>query len=161
MPVFAIVPLLFQSLGVADTARLAAELEAKGAEKFERGRYDEAARYQRKALLSWDELSSTQSVDLAIPHFNLAQIYLAQGKLRAAEDEARLARQLSTVASRDRISLLLSQLLLATGRYPEAERELKTVLPDLVGEDHATALNDLGLARAALRHFSEARSSPE
>ena len=43
--------------------------------------------------------SSTQTVNLAVSHFNLAQIYFAQRKLRAAEEEVRLAQQLSTAAS--------------------------------------------------------------
>ena len=35
---------------------------------------------------------------------------------------------------------------------------MQTALPNLAGEDRATAINDLGLVRASLRHFGEARS---
>jgi tetratricopeptide (TPR) repeat protein len=155
--------LLYQDPSGPDAARpaAAAELDDKGAEMFNHGRYEEAARYQKRALHIWDEISSTRPIDLSVPHYNLAQIYLAQRRLSAAEVEARLARQFATSASRSRISILLAQIHFQTGNYAEAEREIRAVLPKLEGLDLATALNDLGVVRAALGNLGEARSLME
>ena len=151
--------LLYQDSSGPDAASftVAAELDHKGAEMFYLGHYDEAAHYQRQALRIWDEVSLTRSVDLFAPHFNLAQIYLAQRKLSAAEGEARLARQFTTPASHSRISMLFAQIHFQTGHYAEAEQEIRAVLPNLEVLDLATALNDLGMVRAALGNLGEAR----
>ena len=129
--------------------RAATELDQKGAELFSLGRYEEAASYQKRALSIWDKVSTTRPVALAAPHFNLAQIYLALGKVSAAEMEAGLARQFATPTDRARISALFAQINFLTRNYAEAEREVRAILPDLTGVVKATALNDLGMIRAA------------
>ena len=155
---------LFMMFSEAPTAtiadpqiRAATELDQKGAELFSLGRYEEAASYQKRALSIWDKVSTTRPVALAAPHFNLAQIYLAQGKLSAAEAEARVARQFATPTDRTRISTLFAQINFLARNYAEAEREVRAILPELTGVEKSTALNDLGMIRAARGDLGEGR----
>jgi tetratricopeptide (TPR) repeat protein len=161
MPVVFLLGLLFQASMIPDATRMASELDQKARELFRSGRDDEAVRSQKRALAIWNEISRTQKIDLAAPHFNLAQMYLFQGKLSAAEQEARAARQLAselvTSTDRSRISALIAHIHFQAGEYVEAERELLAALPDLDGVEKSTALNDLGMTRAALGDFVEAR----
>ncbi|HUS05063.1 MAG TPA: tetratricopeptide repeat protein [Bryobacteraceae bacterium] len=144
-------------LFVPDAVQTASELDRKGAEAFALGNYDEAARHQKRALVLWNEVAAIRAVDLDGPHFNLAQTYLAQGKLSAAQGEAELSRSFVTPPNRDRVSLLFAQIYFQTGNYAEAEQELRAVLPNLEGTNLATVLNDLGMVRAALGNLEEAR----
>jgi tetratricopeptide (TPR) repeat protein len=161
MSILFLVGLLFQT-SVSPDARVALKFDQEARELFRAGRYDEAAQSQKRALAIWDELSKTQTIDLAAPHFNLAQMYLLQGKLSAAEQEARsahqLAGELTRPADRNRISALIAHIHFQAGEYGEAERELRAALPDLGGLEKATALNDLGMTRAALGDLVGARN---
>jgi tetratricopeptide (TPR) repeat protein len=142
--------------------RLATELSDDGLKLFTVGRYEEAAQLQRRVLAIWNEISRTDKVSLSAAHFNLAYTYLAQGKLSASERHARLARDLSggsaTTSMRSRTSLLIAHIHFAAREYAEAERLLRTALPDLAGIERATTLNDLGMTRAALGDLADARS---
>lgn len=161
MLVLPLLALFLQTLTGPDAVRFAAELDQKAGELFRSGQYDQAAQYQKRALVIWSEISRSQQVDLTAPHFNLAQMYLAQGKLSAAEQEARSARQAlpepTNPALRARVSILFAQIDFQMGEYEEAGRELQVALPDLGGVEKATALNDLGMTSAALGNLDEAR----
>lgn len=144
-----------------DLIRRASEITQEGLKSFEAGQYQEAVRYQKRALEIWTEVSRNHTVDLAAPHFNLAQTYLAQGKLTAAERHARLARQLAPQfampSDRSRFSVLIAHIHFDAREYAEAERELRAAIPELAGVDKATALSDLGMTRAALGDLAGAR----
>jgi tetratricopeptide (TPR) repeat protein len=145
--------LLFQPSDPTDASVRAAELERRAAELLRLGLFDQAAHSEREALGLWHEVAQTTAVDLAAPHFNLAQVYLAQGKLSAAEHEIRLARQLdgrdSNSSDRARMSVLSAQIHAQEGDYAGAALELQSAIPSLTGTGLATALNDLGMFRAA------------
>lgn len=153
--------LICQRPAQQDTLRAAVELDNKGAELFQLSDYNEAARRQQRALLIWEELSRCTQVDLAAPHFNLARTYLAQGKLSAADRESRAARRLAnqstSPADRSRIAVLIAQIHFHSRDYAKAEQELTAALSGLEGAERATALNDLGMVRAALGDLVEAR----
>lgn len=140
-------------VGQAHAGSEATDLDRKGADLYMLGRYEEAARYQRRALLLW----SDSPVNLCLAHANLARTYVALGRIGAAEREVRLAEEISSPEDRNWLSLLLAQIHFQSGRYGDAERKLRRILPDLAGLDQATALNDLGMVRAALADFVEAR----
>ena len=136
----------------------AQQLDRKGEELFQKGHYEEAARHQKRALGIWQDLAPTSPVELAPPHANLAQTYLAQGRFADAEAQAFEARKFSTARTRNRIAMIFVQIHFFNARYSEAEAELRPLLPSLSGMALANARNDLGMIRAALGDLAEARS---
>src|SRR5687768_7630566 len=68
--------------------RLAKEKDQHALNLTRAGAYSEAARQLVRSLQIWQELSTTRSIDLVGPHFNLASTYLALGRIAAAEKEA-------------------------------------------------------------------------
>lgn len=133
------------------------ELDNKVIELYHSAHYDEAARLQKHSLDLWKTIAETRPVNLAGPHYNLVQIYLAQGKLTAAAQEIRIAQQLCTGAEQDRISLLLAKIQFQSGDSSAAEREFQSLLPRLTGAAKATALSDLGIIRAIAGDLAGAR----
>src|SRR5436305_13029211 len=107
-----LIALLTQAATAADLARMAADLDQKAAEAGLFGNYAEAERQQKRALSLWEEIARTQPVDLAPPHVNLAQIYVAQHKLHDAERESRLAIALSRHDDLPRVNGLLAKVLI-------------------------------------------------
>ena len=144
-----------------DTVDHARALAQKAAALCELGRYEEATVFQKRALEIFEDLSSTHKVDFAAAHFNLAQIYVMQGRLTAAEYHVRSARQLAeefgTPAERGHISILVAHIHFLARNYARAESELRAALPHLAQLDKATALNNLAMTRATLGEFGEAR----
>jgi tetratricopeptide (TPR) repeat protein len=156
-----LVCLLGQSAVEQDPQRAAEQLHQKAGALVQQGHYDQALRHEARALAILEELPGTNPIDLSGPHYNLAVIYLAQGKLSAAEREVGFARRRAGggAAQRDgsRIAVLLARIHFQKGRYAEAERELRTALSGLDGVGRATALNDLGMVRAARNDLAGAR----
>jgi tetratricopeptide (TPR) repeat protein len=146
----------------AADAALARELNANAAELFQLGRYEDAAVIEQRALKIWNDLSPANNVEMASVHFNLAQIYLVQGKLTAAGYHVRSARQLAegsaTPAELGHISLLVAHVHFEAREYADSESELRAALPHLEGLEKAIALNDLGLVRFMRGDLSEART---
>lgn len=145
-------------LGQISTGENPQELDNKVIELYHSARYDEAGRLQKHSLDLWKTISETRPVNLAGPHYNLAQIYLAQGKLTTAGQEARIAQQLVTgEEERDWISLLQAKIQFQSGDAGTAEREFQSLLSRLTGSAKATALSDRGIIRASAGDLAGAR----
>jgi tetratricopeptide (TPR) repeat protein len=151
----------------ANPAGRAMNLEREATALYEAGRYAEAELRQKKAILAWREVAPRVSV--AIPHANLAGIYLAQGKLSAAEREMATAlreeEQNPTMdtATRAWVRTRVAKIHLRSGRIQEAVAEQEGALATLAqtedGVGLATLLNDLGMMQAAVGDLRTARSS--
>jgi len=139
----------------------ALKLEEKSAELLDKGYYEEAAHYQRRALEMRKPAAETNRVQFALTNSNMAQVYMVQGKFTAAEHHARLARDWCTglVAPpvRARMSMQIAEVLFRVGDHHLAEMELVAALPYLSGLHEANARNDLGMVRAALGKWDEVR----
>ncbi|MCE5309276.1 MAG: tetratricopeptide repeat protein [Acidobacteriales bacterium] len=129
---------------------------------------------QEHALSVWKQAARIRPVNLAIQHANLSLIYVAQGKLSAAEDEAGLARELSASAPQHearpiqvRVETLLAKIEYACGRYVEAEQHQKVAVEHFSSgtasnpADAATAMNDMAMMVAAQGEFGRARPFAE
>jgi tetratricopeptide (TPR) repeat protein len=165
---------LVQNLGAADAANMAASLDEKVAMLSRAGQYEEAERHQKRALRLWEEAARSRPLNLGVPHANLAEIYLAQGKLSKAEAEARLALELASAAQAGEAAavLLRTEALFArieyfSGRYAEAERHQQAVVERLKhagwrnSNDIASAWNDLAMIVATRGDYRRARPLAE
>lgn len=148
------------------SAQVARELNDKALTLLGIGEYEQAAILQTRALEVWSRLPDVRLADLAAAHFNLAQTWLLQGKLTVAKRHARTAREIAehfiaeqpeVMESRWRIAVLIAQIHFQSGEYLEADKELRYALPHLSDLQKATALNDLGMTRAALGDLASAR----
>jgi tetratricopeptide (TPR) repeat protein len=167
---YCLLALLTVAGGLAeDGSKRAAMLEQRAAELLRAGEYSQAEHVQRKALRQWEEVAKEREIDLVKPNVNLAQIYVAEGKLGAAERHAQLAWNLQDKTGvppgeRARLIALLARICFAQGDYRQAAdlqsgvvRLLETTV-SMPGEDAlAIALNDLGMIHAAKGELSSAR----
>ena len=140
---------------------LALKLESRAAEFFEKGRYEDSAHYLRRALELRRTATEINRVPFALSNFDLAQIYIVQGKFTAAEHHSRLAHDwcagLVSPQFRARISVQLAEIHFRVGDNRSAEMELLAALPHLSGIQEANAWNDLGMVRAKSSQWVEAR----
>lgn len=149
----------------ADLAQSIAALERDADERYRGGDYREAERLQKQVLEMWKDAARTQPVDLAKPYHRLAAIYLAQGKLTAAEQYAEAARdhQNRSASSADRAYLLnlFAQVRFQQRRYCEAaelqEKAIRLMEQDDRSGGLADLLNDLAMIRAATGELRRAR----
>ncbi|MFN0167413.1 MAG: tetratricopeptide repeat protein [Bryobacteraceae bacterium] len=156
-------------LAASDAVRTAAALERQAAERCRLGHCIEAERLQTQALSRWEEAARTRPVDLAIPNANLAQIYLATGKLTAAERHAEAAARLqaqsnASAAEQARVITLLAKIRFQQSRFSEAAELQEGVVralevPGATGPGIlAVALNDLAMMQAAGGDLRRART---
>jgi tetratricopeptide (TPR) repeat protein len=153
--------------GGEDAARLAAELEQRAQEQCRLGAYQRAEYFQRRALETWEGIALHQPVDLTPVHVNLAEIYLLQGKLRAAEEQAeaatRIQKRSAPPAERARVGALFARLRFQQEQYKEAGDLQAGVVRELEESGDgpttalAVALNDLALIRAVGGDLRSAR----
>jgi len=151
----------------ADPASPLAALEQAADERYRHGDYREAERLQMQVLDNVERRARAQPVDLARPYHRLAAIYLAQGKLTAAERYAKAAcghqhRSGASSADRARVLNLFAQVRFQQRRYREAA-ELQEKVVRLVEQDGrsgglARMLNDLAMIRAATGELRLARA---
>ena len=144
---------LAQAATATDLAGVAAGLDQKAAEAGLLGNYADAERHQKRALALWEEVARTRSVNLAPPHFNLAQIYVAEHRLGDAERECRLAMELSSPEELPSVTALLAKILLLSGKNLG-----QPIVANLQGIDLAVAANDLGMILFKSGNYREART---
>ncbi|MCC6392047.1 MAG: tetratricopeptide repeat protein [Bryobacterales bacterium] len=150
----------------ADPSQTVAALEQSADERYRRGDYREAERLQKQVLQLWKDAARTQPVDLSKPYYRLAGIYLAQGKLTAAERYAEAAsghqdRSRASSADRARVLNLAAQIRFQQRRYREAAELQEKVVRLMEQEDRSTGLarmlNDLAMIHAATGELRLAR----